>query len=645
MTPVVAPDGNKDGFALAKEASAPGPLALIVDGKQRDLSHIPPPGATVEIVTQDTELGREIMRHSAAHVMAQAVLRLYPEAKYSIGPPIEDGFYYDFDVDKPFTPDDLERIEAEMRNIIKENQRFEREEIDRDRALELFEDQPYKVEIIEGVSDAGDPTQSEAAEGTVISIYKNSASSDGVVAFVDLCRGPHVPGTGRIKAFKLLRSSGAYWRGDEQRPMLQRIYGTAWESKDALSAYLTRLEEAEKRDHRKLGRDLELFSWAEEVGPGLGLWHPNGAIVRMTLENLAREMHLERGYRPVFTPHIGKGTLWETSGHLDFFRENMFPSMELEGSEYFAKPMNCPFHALVFGSKTRSYRELPFRLSELGTVYRYERSGTLHGLLRARGLTQDDSHIFCRPEQVVDEMVGVVDFFKALYATVGLGPDEVHFSTKPDKAVGSDELWTLAEEAIPQALGKAELDYKIAEGEGAFYGPKIDIHVRDAIGRLWQVCTIQVDFQTPERFGLEYIDAHGERVRPVMIHRALFGSVERFIGVLVEHFAGAFPTWLAPVQVAVIPIADRHNGYADDVAAKLRARGVRVEADASDNTMGAKIRHHQMQKVPYMLVVGDNEQESATVSVRRRSGDEDRGVKVDDFLERITSEISERVLS
>ncbi len=645
MSARVAGDGNKDGFALAKEVSAAGPLALIVDGKQRDLSYIPAEGAPVEVVTQDTELGREIMRHSTAHVLAQAVLRLYPEAKYSIGPPIEDGFYYDFDVDKPFTPDDLERIEAEMRNIVKENQRFEREEIERERALQLFADQPYKIEIIEGVPNAGDPTQSEAAEGSVISIYKNAVASDGVVSFVDLCRGPHVPGTGRIKAFKLLRSSGAYWRGDEKRPMLQRIYGTAWESKDALNDYLHRLEEADKRDHRKLGRELELFSWPEEVGPGLALWHPNGAMVRMTLENLAREMHLERGYKPVYTPHIGKGTLWETSGHLGFFRENMYPPMVAEEGEYFAKPMNCPFHTLIFRSKTRSYRELPLRLSELGTVYRWERSGVVHGLLRSRGFTQDDSHIFCRPDQVIDEMLGVVDFFTALYGTVGLGPDEVHFSTKPDKAVGTDEQWEHAEEAIRQSLEAAKLDYKVAEGEGTFYGPKIDIHVRDAIGRLWQVCTIQVDFQLPERFGLEYTDASGERVRPVMIHRALFGSVERFMGVLVEHFAGAFPTWLAPVQAVVIPIADRHNDYAHHVAARLRERHVRVESDDSDNMMGAKIRHHQMQKVPYMLVVGDSEAESGTVSVRRRSGQEDRGVKVDEFVDQITSEISERALS
>ncbi|MFP5351622.1 MAG: threonine--tRNA ligase [Actinomycetota bacterium] len=642
MTVVAAPDGQKDGFALAKEASAPGPLALIVDGKQRDLSYVPSEGSAVEVVTKDEDLGREIIRHSTAHVLAQAVLRLYPDAKYSIGPPIQDGFYYDFDVDKPFTPEDLERIEAEMRKIIKENQRFEREEIDRDRALELFADQPYKVEIIEGVDDAGDPTQAEAAEGTVISIYKNASSSDGVVSFVDLCRGPHVPGTGRIKAFKLLRSSGAYWRGDEKRPMLQRIYGTAWESKEALEAYLHRLEEAEKRDHRKIGRDLELFTWDEQVGPGIALWLPNGAHVRQQLEDLIRSMVLERGYEPVYTPHIGKSTLWETSGHLDFYRENMFGGLEVEGATYYLKPMNCPFHVLIFGSKTRSYRELPVRFAELGTVYRYERSGVLHGLLRGRGFTQDDSHIFCRPDQVVDELVACVEFFRDLYATVGMGPDEVHFSTKPEKAVGSDDLWKLAEEAIPQALERTGLEYKVAEGDGAFYGPKIDIHVRDAIGRLWQVCTIQVDFQFPERFDLAYVDESGARVRPVMLHRALYGSIERFMGVITEHFAGAFPTWLAPLQTVLVPIADRHAAYAESVAARLRERQVRVQVDTSDNTMGAKIRHHQMQKVPYMLVVGDNEQTTDTVSVRRRSGDEERDVKVDVFIDEIVADIVER---
>ncbi len=638
----VATDGTKDGFALAKEASVPGPLALVVNGKQKDLSYVPAAGEEVEVVAQTDELGREIMRHSTAHVLAQAVLRLYPGAKYSIGPPIEDGFYYDFDVESPFTPDDLERIEKEMTAIVSENQRFEREEMDRDEALKLFADQPYKVEIIEGVAEGADALEQQGAGGGgMFSVYRN-VRPDGDVAYIDLCRGPHVPGTSRIKAFKLLRSSGAYWRGDEHRPMLQRIYGTAWESKDALKDHLHRLEEAEKRDHRKLGRELELYSWPEEVGPGLALWHPNGAIIRKTLEDLSRQMHLDRGYKPVFTPHLGKGALWEVSGHLGFYRDNMFPSMEMDGAEYFAKPMNCPFHILIFRSKTRSYRELPVRFSELGTVYRYERSGVLHGLLRARGLTQDDSHIFCTPDQVVDEVVGVVDFLRALYETVGLGPDAVRLSTKPEKAVGAQELWDLAESALAEGLERANLEYKVDEGDGAFYGPKIDIDVRDAIGRYWQVCTIQVDLNLPERFGLEYIDDHGERKRPVMIHRALFGSIERFVGVLVEHFAGAFPTWLAPVQVAVIPIAERHSDYADSVAQAIAVAGGRVEIEAADDTIGARIRKAQMQKIPYTLVVGDKEIEGGTVSVRRRSGDESHGVGLAEFVAGLTAEIASR---
>jgi threonyl-tRNA synthetase len=647
MSVVVVADGESDGFRLASAASAGGAVALICEGMQRDLSVVPPAGTEVEVVTQTDELGREIIRHSTAHVMAQAVLRLYPGAKYSIGPPIENGFYYDFDVDKPFTPEDLERVEAEMRKIVAENQRFEREEIARAEALELFSEQPYKIEIIQDVAQGGDALQGEAGQGPVLSVYRNrTQAEDGpsTVAFVDLCRGPHLPGTGRIKAFKLLRSSGAYWRGDETKPMLQRIYGTAWESKEALQDYLHRLEEAERRDHRKLGRDLELYSWSEEVGPGLALWHPKGARVRMILEDLSRQMHLERGYQPVFTPHIGKSILWETSGHLGFFRENMFPPMQADEGEYFARPMNCPFHVLIYQSKTRSYRELPVRLNELGTVYRYERSGTVHGILRARGLTMDDAHIFCRPDQVVSELVAVVEFLRDIYATVGLSPDAVRFSTKPDKAVGAPEMWVLAEDAIRAGLDKTGLEYSISEGEGAFYGPKIDVDVRDAIGRYWQVCTIQVDFQEPDRFGLEYIDEHGERQRPVMVHRALFGSVERFFGVLVEHFAGAFPTWLAPVQVAIIPIADRHAAYARDVFGRLHPAGVRVEIDDSADTMGARIRRSQLQKVPYMLVVGDDEASSGTVSVRRRSGEETRGVSVDDLVQKLSAEIESRSL-
>src|SRR5680860_1480033 len=404
MSVQVAPDGNKDGFVLAKEASASAPVIQVVDGAQRDLAYVPESGSNVEIVTMDSDAGREIVRHSTAHVLAQAVLRLHPEAKYAIGPPIAEGFYYDFEVERPFTPEDLEAIEAEMRTIVKDNQRYKRQEVSREEALEAFSDQPYKLEIIAGVAEGADALEQQGAEGEIISIYRNLDPSSGDVSFTDLCRGPHLPGTGRIKAFKLTRSAGAYWRGDESRPMLQRIYGTAWESKDALAAHLHRLEEAERRDHRRLGRELELYSWEDEVGPGLALWHPNGAIVRSELEDLSRKMHVERGYQPVYTPHLGKSTLWSTSGHLDFFRENMFPPMTLEGAEYFAKPMNCPFHVLIYRSRTRSYRELPVRLSELGTVYRYERSGAVHGLLRVRGLTQDDAHIFCRRDQVIDEV-------------------------------------------------------------------------------------------------------------------------------------------------------------------------------------------------------------------------------------------------
>ena len=574
--------------------------------------------------------GRHVLRHSTAHVMAQAVSSLFPGAKYAIGPAIEDGFYYDFDIGRPFTPEDLDAIDAKMREIIAEQQKFEHEALTRDEGLKRFADQPFKVEIIKGV---------EAAEGggETVSVFRN----DG---WEDLCLGPHVEHTGLIPAFKLMRVAGAYWRGDEHNPMLQRIYGTAWESQEALEQHLHMLEEAERRDHRRLGRELDLYSWADEVGPGLALWHPKGALVRKTLEDLSREMHLQFGYQPVFTPHVGRSTLWEVSGHLGYYRENMFPAMEAEdGGEYIAKPMNCPFHILIYRSRTRSYRDLPIRLSELGTVYRYERSGTLHGLLRARGLTQDDSHIFCRPEQVVDELLGVIEFFRALYATVGMGPDRVRFSTRPEKSVGSDELWDLAQEAIPEALRRAGIDFTVDEGDGTFYGPKIDIDVRDAIGRYWQVATIQVDFNLPERFGLEYTDEDNMHKRPVMIHRALYGSMERFVGVLVEHYAGAFPTWLAPVQTVIVPIADRHAEHAAGLAGQLRAHGVRVDVDDSRETMQLKVRNAEVQKVPYILVVGDKEIENATVAVRARGMGKARfGVPFDEFAKEITAEIAGR---
>jgi threonyl-tRNA synthetase len=577
--------------------------------------------------------GREVLRHSTAHVLAQAVTALFPGAKYAIGPAIEDGFYYDFDIGRPFTPEDLGTIESKMREIIAAGQPFIREEVSRDEGLKRFGDQPFKVEIIEGVEES-------EGGGQTVSIYKNNG-------FEDLCLGPHVENTKLIPAFKLMRIAGAYWRGDEHKPMLQRIYGTAWESKEALEQHLHMLEEAERRDHRKLGRDLDLYSWADEVGPGLALWHPKGAIVRKTLEDLSREMHLQFGYQPVFTPHVGRSTLWEVSGHLGYYRENMFPAMQTEdGAEYIAKPMNCPFHILIYRSRTRSYRDLPIRLSELGTVYRYERSGTLHGLLRTRGLTQDDSHIFCRPDQVVDELLGVIDFFRALYATVGMGPDRVRFSTRPEQSVGSDELWDLAQAAIPEALERAGIEFTVDEGDGTFYGPKIDIDVRDAIGRYWQVATIQVDLNLPERFGLEYTDEDNVHKRPVMIHRALYGSVERFVGVLVEHYAGAFPTWLAPVQTVLVPIADRHADHAAGLAERLRGQGVRVEVDDSRETMQLKVRNAEVQKVPYILVIGDKEIENATVAVRARGMGKARfGVPFDEFAGEITAEIGARELS
>jgi threonyl-tRNA synthetase len=639
---MIKADGTSDGFALAKESGAQAPLAMIAGGMQRDLSYVPGSGEEVEVLVASSDRGREVLRHSTAHVLAQAVLRLFPQAKYSIGPPIEDGFYYDFEVQRPFTPDDLERIEEEMTSIVKQNQRFEREVVGREAALELFKDQPFKIEIIDGVAEGADALEQQGAAGSVISVYRNTAG--GEVCFVDLCRGPHIPGTGRIKAFKLLRSAGAYWRGDENRQMLQRIYGTAWESKDALDAYLHRLQEAERRDHRKLGRELDLYSWPEEVGPGLAVWHPNGAIVRKQLEDLARNMHLERDYQPVHSPNLGKARLWEISGHLGHYGQNMYPPMEAEESDYYAKPMNCPFHILVYRSKTRSYRELPVRLSELGTVYRFERSGVIHGLLRSRGFTQDDSHIFCRPDQVLDEMLGVIAFFQDLYGVFGFSADRVDFSNRPDDSIGTDEEWKMAEGAITEALEKAGLDYVVAEGEGTYYGPKIDIHIRDAIGRMWQMCTIQVDFQMPQRFGLEYTDADGQRKQPVMIHRALYGSVERFMGVLVEHFAGTFPVWLAPVHALIVPIADRHNPYADQVRAELHAQGLRATVDSSDNTMRAKIRNAQLSKVPYMLIVGDKEAEVGSLSVRTRSGQEHRDVTIADFVWQVSQEIASRSL-
>ncbi|HEX7522316.1 MAG TPA: threonine--tRNA ligase [Acidimicrobiia bacterium] len=631
------------GRGLAKAA-----VAAKVDGEVVDLGAPIERDAPVAIVTADSDDGREVLRHSAAHLMAQAVFDLFPGAKYAIGPAIADGFYYDFELPDGarFTDDDLARIEARMREIVKEDQVFTREELDREAALELFADQPYKLEIIERAraGQASDDDAVDIVEAGVISVYRNLRDGDDV-AYVDLCRGPHVPSTGKVGAFKLQKLAGAYWRGDEKRPMLQRIYGTAWESKAALAEHLHQLEEAERRDHRKLGLELDLFSFPEELGAGLAVWHPKGAEVRSIMEDFSRAEHEEAGYQLVYTPHIAKSVLWETSGHLGFYAAGMYPPIEVEGADYYVKPMNCPFHILIYRSHLRSYRELPMKLFELGAVYRFERSGVLHGLLRARGFTQDDSHIFCEPQQIVPVLSDLLDFVLRILRTFGFEEFEADVSTRPDeKSVGADADWKLATDALFEAIEGSGIEYKVAEGEGAFYGPKIDIHVRDAIGRRWQVSTLQVDFQMPQRFELAYVGADNERHEPIMIHRALFGSVERFFGILVEHYAGAFPTWLAPVQVVVLPVADRHHAYAFRVADRLKAEGARVDlVDAHADTLGARVRDAKLQKVPYVLVTGDDDAEHGTVGVNRRGSEQaERGVKLDAFTAELAGATRER---
>ena len=565
----------------------------------------------------------ETIRHSAAHVMAHAVKNLFPDAKIAIGPSIEEGFYYDFDVKEPFTPEDMEKISAEMTNVIKAKRPFVRKEITRDEALALFADEPYKIELI-----------NDLPEGEVISIYEEGD-------FVDLCRGPHVYGASDIKAFKLLRASGSYWRGDEKRQSLQRIYGTAFAKQKDLDEYLTMIEEAEKRDHRKLGRDLDLFSLQEEAGPGLVFWHPKGALVRKLIEDHWRDEHLANGYDLVVTPHIARQDLWRTSGHLDFFTENMYQPMMVDEVPYLIKPMNCPFHLLIYKSRVRSYRELPIRWAELGTVYRYERSGVLHGLMRVRGFTQDDAHIMCSREQLDAETKRVLDFVLTVLRRFGFSDYEVYLSTRPEHSVGEDDVWQQATESLRSALDAAGLPYKVDEGGGAFYGPKIDVKIKDAIGRVWQCSTIQVDFNEPERFDLTYVGQDNAQHRPIMIHRALLGSLERFMGVLIEHYAGAFPLWLAPVQAMVIPIADRHVGYAEKVAADLKADGFRVQVDDRNEKTGYKIREAQLHKIPYMLVVGDREEESGAVSVRSRAEGDKGAVSVADLAVQLKKELTQ----
>ena len=605
------------GAGLARAA-----VAVTVDGETLDLNREIDRDGALSVVTENTEEGRHVLRHSAAHVMAQAVLDLFPGATFAIGPPITDGFYYDFDIGRPFTPEDLDRVEVRMEEIIEIDQAFVRESLSIDDALELFSDHPFKSEIIRGVDEA------EGAGASEVSIYRNDA-------FVDLCRGPHVPSTGRLKAVKLMRSAGAYWRGDENKPQLQRIYGTAWEDRKALRKYLNRLEEAAKRDHRKLGTELDLYSFPSDLGSGLAVWHPKGGLLRKEIEDYSRRTHLANGYEYVVSPHVAKADLWETSGHLQFYAEGMYPAMELDGGQqYYVKPMNCPFHILIYKSRSRSYRELPLRLFELGTVYRYERSGVVHGLLRARGFTQDDSHIFTTFDQMPDELQSLLDFVLMVLRDFGFNEFEADLSTRdPEKSIGSDEFWEVAEASLAKALEKAELPYQVAHGEGSFYGPKIDIHVKDAIGRRWQLSTIQLDFAQPENFGLTYTSSENVRERPVMIHRALLGSVERFVAVLVEHYAGAFPAWLSPVQATIVPVADRHQDYAFEVAAELKDAGVRAEVDAADETVGEKIRRAITQKHPAILVVGDSDVEDRTVGLRLREDEgEQRGIPLDEAV-------------
>ncbi|MBV9040500.1 MAG: threonine--tRNA ligase [Acidimicrobiia bacterium] len=615
------------GKGLAKAA-----VAATFDGREVDLGAPLPDGATVAVITDNTEEGRYVLRHSTAHVMAQAVTDLFPGAKYAIGPPIADGFYYDFELPggAHFTEDDLSRIEARMREIVGESQPFVREELSKDEGLRLFADQPFKVEIIEAV----DP--SEGAEGGVVSAYRN----DG---WVDLCRGPHVPTTARLGAFKLMKVAGAYWRGDEHKPMLQRIYGTAWESEKALKEHLYRLEEAERRDHRKLGVELDLFSFPDDLGAGLAIWHPKGATVRKIMEDFSRDRHIHGNYEFVYSPHIAKSNLWETSGHLGFYADGMYPPMELEGAKYYPKPMNCPFHILVYKSHTRSYRDLPVRYFEFGTVYRFERSGVLHGLLRSRGFTQDDSHIFCTREQIVPELTSLLDFVLSLLRAFGFDEFEADISTRPaEKSIGADEDWEMATAALFEAIQSSGLPYQVAEGEGAFYGPKIDVHVRDAIGRRWQLSTLQVDFQEPQRFGLTYVGADNHPHEPIMIHRALFGSIERFFGILVEHYAGAFPVWLSPVQARVLPVAGEHEPYAFRLVDRLKAEGFRADIVGASDPLGQRIRRGKLEKVPYVLVVGSEDVDAGTVGVNAREQDVERGVPVDDFVERLRADVAGR---
>ena len=619
------------------------------DPALKDLSYVLADGDVVESVPIDSKDGHDILRHSTAHVMAQAVQQLFPEAKLGIGPPVTDGFYYDFDVEKPFVPEDLAKIETAMRKIIKEGQRFERRVTTDADAISELQDEPYKIELI-GLKGSGNAeSAAEGASAEVgageLTIYDN-VRRNGDVAWSDLCRGPHLPTTKRIPAFKLMRSAAAYWRGDEKNKMLQRIYGTAWESKEALEEHLHRIEEAERRDHRKLGRDLDLFSFPDEIGSGLAVFHPKGGVIKRVMEDYVRQRHIEEGFEYVGTPHLTKDQLFYTSGHLPYYADTMFPPMEFEGSNYMVKPMNCPMHNLIYRSRGRSYRELPLRLFEFGSVYRYEKSGVVHGLTRVRGLTQDDSHSYVTKEQAPAEIKHLLDFVLGLLRDFGIDDFYLELSTrddsKPDKFVGSEEDWAVATKVLEDVAIASGLELVPDPGGAAFYGPKISVQARDAIGRTWQMSTIQYDFNQPARFELEYNGADGAKHQPVMIHSAKFGSLERFFGVLVEHYAGAFPPWLAPVQVEAIPIAERHVDYLYDIARRMKVQGLRVEVDDSDDRMQKKIRNAQLQKVPFMMIAGDDDVEKGAVSFRYRDGRQDNGVPVEEAIARVAAAVASR---
>ncbi|MDM4718407.1 threonine--tRNA ligase [Micromonospora sp. WMMA1363] len=647
--PVVVAAGTTAADAVTAAGLPTGGAKAIVvvrdaQGQLRDLDWRPAVDIEVEPVAIDTPDGLNVLRHSTAHVLAQAVQDVFPEAKLGIGPPIENGFYYDFAVDKPFQPEDLAKLEKRMQEIVKSGQRFRRRRFHSlDEARTELAGEPFKLELIDVKGEGLDTDEVMEVGGGELTIYDNLAAGEDKVCWSDLCRGPHLPNTRLIGAFKLMRSAAAYWRGSEKNPQLQRVYGTAWPTRDELKAYLRLLEEAARRDHRKLGADLDLFSFPDEIGSGLAVFHPKGGIIRRELENYSRRRHEEAGYEFVNTPHITKGQLFETSGHLQWYADGMYPPMEMEGANYYLKPMNCPFHNLIFRSRGRSYRELPLRLFEFGSVYRFEKSGVVHGLTRVRGMTQDDAHIYCTQEQMAGELKSLLSFVLDLLRDYGLDDFYLELSTRnPDKSVGTDESWERATEALRSAAEESGLDLVPDPGGAAFYGPKISVQAKDAIGRTWQMSTIQVDFNLPERFNLEYQAADGSRQRPVMIHRALFGSIERFFGVLTEHYAGAFPAWLAPVQVVGIPIRDDHTDYLHGFVAALRAEGIRAQVDTGDDRMQKKIRTAQQQKIPFMVIAGDDDVAAGTVSFRYRDGSQRNGVPMAEAVRHILDVVTSR---